>query len=154
RQLRNVARESTDIVVVADDLDLDRQLSIEIRHDLGARGLEQLELQATPKTRLVDVRQQRFHLRAIGQLLQHGAERLLDVGELFAISLEIDRLALLVEKRVAQRVFFCACGGKLVPLSGPVQHVTCAQNGQQQEQQHSELRQNRPCADVARIEPS
>ena len=67
-----------------------------------AGRLEQLELQAAAEARLVDVGQQRFHLGLVRQLLEHGAEGLLDVGQLLAVSLQVDRLALLVEELVAQ----------------------------------------------------
>jgi hypothetical protein len=82
----------------------------------GTRGLEQLELQPAAQTRLVDIGQQRFHLRAVRQLLQHRTERLFDVGQLFAVGLQVDGLALLIQERGAQRVFFGARRSELVPL--------------------------------------
>ena len=102
RQLGDVARERAHVMVGAGDLDLDRQLGVELFHLLLLRGLEELELQAAPEAGLVDVGQQRVDLGAVGQLLHQRAEGLLDLVQLLHVELEVDRLGLLLRVLVLE----------------------------------------------------
>ena len=81
-------------VVVAADYRSERQFGVEIFHDF-ARRLEQLELQPAAETRLIDVHQQRVHLRLVRQLLQQRAERVVDFAQLLAVKIKVDRLLFL-----------------------------------------------------------
>src|SRR5205085_4546997 len=54
RQLRDIARERAHVVIAAGYFHRDRQLGIEVSHLLGRGRLEELELQASSETRLID----------------------------------------------------------------------------------------------------
>ena len=110
-------------MIAAADLELNGQLRIELRHRLGGGRLEQLELQTAPQPSLVDIGQQRVHLGLARQLLEERAERFLDVFELLAVGIQIDRLALLLEERLAQLSLLAAMSVELLHLVLPIEPV-------------------------------
>ncbi len=107
-KLGNVARERADVVIVAGELDGDRQFRVELRRIFLLGRTEQFELQTATQPGLIDVGKQRLHLRLVRQLLEHFAEGFLDFGQLLAISLEIHRLLLLVQEGGTQLLFLVA----------------------------------------------
>src|SRR5438132_1394861 len=66
RELSDIARKLPHIVIAARELQRDRQLGIELALGLCRSRPEQLELQAAAEPSLVDVHEQRAHLRPIG----------------------------------------------------------------------------------------
>ena len=88
RQRGDAARKPAHLVVAAGQPHLDRQLGIEVLLVLALR-LEQLLLEAGREARLRDIDQQVRHLGLVRQLPQHRAERLLHLGELRPVGLEV-----------------------------------------------------------------
>src|SRR6185503_10003838 len=122
----------------------DRQLGVELAHDVAGGGLEQLELQAAPEASLVDIDQQRIHLRLVRQLAQQRAELHVDLAQLLAVQIEVDRLALLVEVLLLQPVFLLVAGLESVDLPGGVGEVAADRDGHQDGEQHQRLRRGVP----------
>src|SRR5581483_6087301 len=152
RELADVAREGAHVVVGAHDLHRDRQLGIELALRLAGRRPEQLELQPAPEAGLVDVDQERVHLRAVGQLAQQGAELRVDLAQLLAVQVEVDRLLLLVDILGLQLLFLAAAALEHLELALRVEEIARGRDGGEDREQRGELRDRRPGARILRVE--
>ena len=112
RQLGDIGRESTKIVIAAIDLHCNRQFGIELFDLLGARA-EEIELQPTTEASLVHFDQQGLHFRFVWQLLEQCAERAIDLRELFYVEVKIEGLALFVQVLLFQGDLFVLLGLEL-----------------------------------------
>src|SRR6185295_16866285 len=110
------------------------------------------ELQAAAQPRLVDVGQERVHLRLVGELLQERAERLLDLLQLLDVDVVVDRLRLLRGVLLLQLDLFLLRAVERVVLILPYERRTAGDDEEQNEQQQRETRQDRPVANLADIE--
>src|SRR5579883_3387734 len=154
RQRRDAADELAELVVAAAQLDLDRQLGVEVLLHLRLR-LEQLLGEPGRKAGLRDVDQQARHLGLARQLAQQGAEGALDVLQLLLVDLEVHGLGVLLAEFIAQRLFL---GGELLQARALVvpHEEPDPDRGQHQEgERHGagEYRQ-RPAARITRVERS
>src|SRR5690606_8435407 len=75
-----------------------------------------------------------------------------DVVELLAVGVEIDRLLLLVQERLAQLRFLGAVRLQLFHLVLPIEPVAQEHDQQEQDDQRAELGPERPVADVLGVE--
>lgn len=111
RQVGDAADESPELVVGADDADLDRQLDVEVGR-LLVTGFEQLEFEAGAEALLRNVDEQLGDLGLVGQALEEVPEGLLDVLELLLqgrqvggfllLAFELDTQVLLGAPRVVE----------------------------------------------------
>ena len=139
-------------MIAAGDTHGDRQLGVEILHDLGA-GLEELELQAAPEARLVDVGQQRLHLGTVRQLLEQRAELAVDLAQLTAVLGEIDGLPLLVDPVFLERRLFALLGFQGRQLVAPVEPPATDDQDEEDRQQGGDPRRERPLPRIVGVEP-
>jgi hypothetical protein len=135
-------------VIVAQELHLDRQLGVEIAHALLRRGLEQLELQTAAEARLVDVDEQRVHLRLVRQLAQQGAELGVDLAQLLAVEIQVDRLPLLGEVVLLELLLLDAPGFELGDLVLRIGEEPRHGDADEDGEQHQDLGRPVPSAGV------
>ena len=138
-------------MISAGDLHLNRHLGVEIVNHVVAR-LEQLEQQAAAKASLVDVGQQRVHLRLVRQLPKQCTELPVDVGKLLLVRFQVDRLGLFRDPLVAQFEL-----GPLAGLEGLAQRLPVeppgSRNGCREDGDHrGEPWQQRPHARIIGVE--
>ena len=150
RQRGDAADEFTHLVIRAGQLDLDRQLCVEVFLDLGGR-LEELLFEPGADAHLRDVHEQVRNLGLARQLAQQGAERTLDVRELLLVDLEIHGFRMLGLEGVAQGLFFGDDAIEDRLLIGPDEEVEeqCRENHEAQRHRADADRQ-RPATRIVR----
>src|SRR6266536_2499386 len=151
-KLRDVAREGAHVMITSGDFDADREFGVEIGQPLLGRRLEQLELQAAAEASLIDVGQQRVHLRLVGKLLEQCAEGLFDLAQLLDIQLKVDGLGLLRRVRVSELDLFSLHSIERVELIAPVEQSARDHDDYKNQAKHHDLGQQRPIAGLADIQ--
>ena len=135
-------------MVAAGHRDGNRPLGVELARDLGRRGAEQLELQPAAEAGLVDVDEQRVHLRAVRQLAQERAELRVDLAQLLAMQVEVDGLLLLVEILLLQPPFLAEQLVEVLDLRRGIEEIAGHRDGDKDADQHDQLGRGVPGARV------
>ena len=121
-----------------------RQFCIKIPHGFLRRRLEKVELQAPAQTGLVDVNQQRVHLRLVRKLFQKGPERAVDFPQLLAVQVKIDGLSLFLDVVLLEALFLRAPAIERFQLALPMTEECADHYGDEQTKQSQCLGQRRP----------
>ena len=135
-------------MIAAGHLYRDRPLGVELARDFRGRGPEELELQPAAEPRLVDVDEQRIHLRAVRQLAQERAELRIDLAQLLPVQIQIDRLLLLVEVLVLEPRFLAAQLLEVLDLAAGVDEIPGHGDRDEDAEQHQQLGRRVPGAGI------
>ena len=151
REVGDVGGEGTDVMEAASDADGDRQLGVVVLdHDLTRA--EELEVQSTAQTSLVDVGEQRVHVGLAGQLLFELLDVLLDLDALLAQLGQVDGLGHLGLVLALELGLLVALGLELVALAGQQGHPAQDHDDDDGQQEARQLGQQGPLARLVGVE--